>query len=162
MCKSSISFSPPRFRLVPPHFGCSGDGTGLWSNRRRICPQMCDSYFNMPLWTTYIEMPYPRYKLLVTLLFMGLNKGLKLYPVSVLIVDTFKARLELTMSKIIKMQWGKVTLCKKEIAQFFDQFGLLMKATCSIEISLIQCETLKVHFFEVVKLQNWINHNFYS
>ena len=68
---------------------------------------------------------------------MGLNKGLWLYHVLLLIVETFNARLELTKSKIMKMQWGKVTLCKKEIAQVFDQFGLQMKATCSIEISLI-------------------------
>ena len=30
VCKSSVYYSaPPHFRLVPPHFGCSADGTDL-------------------------------------------------------------------------------------------------------------------------------------
>ena len=32
MCQNSVYFSAPHFRLVPPHFVCSGDGTALEAN----------------------------------------------------------------------------------------------------------------------------------
>ena len=36
MCKSSVYFSAPHFRLVPPHFGSSGEGTVLMYARLPI------------------------------------------------------------------------------------------------------------------------------